>query len=135
MHLYHPALTVVTPFSKAIANLPNAAAKLLLRPSKRSHVTCLVAPHCLPIKFRIRFKVLLTTYRALPGQSPADITDLLHPYVTSRSVWSSDQSLLVVPPSRLKTKTDHAFEFEAPKFYNSLQLDLRSVDTVCTFKK
>ena len=76
----------------------NAAAKLLTRSSKRSHVTPIViALHWLPIKFRIQFKVLEITYRALNGQAPAYIRDLLQPCVTSRSLSSSDQGLLVVP--------------------------------------
>ena len=114
----------------------NAAARLLTRSPKRSHVTpILIALHWLPIKFRIQFKVLVVTYRALHGQAPTYIRDLLQPYLTSRSLRSSDQGLLVVPRSRLKTKGDCAFEVVAPKLWNSLPLNLRSVDTVDTFKK
>ena len=66
---------------------------------------------------------------------PAYIRDVLQPYVTSKSLRSSDQGLLVIPPSRRKTKGDCAFEIVAPKRWNSLPLDLRSVDTVDPFKK
>ncbi len=95
----------------------------------------LISLHLLPIKFRIQFKVLVITFRALHGQAPAYIRDLLQPHTASRSVTSPDQGLLVVPRSRLKTKGDCAFEVVAPKLWNSLPLDLKSVDTVDTLKK
>ena len=64
----------------------NPAARLLTRFSRMTHITPILSSlHWLPIKFRIHFKVLVFTYRA---------SDLLHPYITSRS---SDQGLLVVP--------------------------------------
>ncbi len=101
----------------------NAAAKLLTRSSKRSHVTPnLISLHWLPIKFWIQFKVLVITYRALHGQVPAYIKDLL-PFITGRSPRSSDQVLFLVPPSRLKPKGDRAFEFVAPKLWNTLPLE------------
>ncbi len=88
--------------------------------------------HWLPIKFRIRFKVLVFTYRALHGQAPAHISDLLHPYFTSWSLKSSDQGLLVVPRARLKTKGDRAFEVVAPTLWSALPLVRRSA---VAFKK
>ncbi|KAF7653684.1 hypothetical protein LDENG_00079710, partial [Lucifuga dentata] len=42
---------------------------------------------------------------------------------------------LTVPRSRLQTKGDFASEVVAPKFWNSLPFELRSVDTVDTFQK
>lgn len=55
-----------------------------------------VHPSWLPIKFRVHFKVLVLTYRALHCQAPGYISDLLHLYITSISFRSSDQSLLIV---------------------------------------
>ncbi|KAF7662209.1 hypothetical protein LDENG_00242460, partial [Lucifuga dentata] len=43
--------------------------------------------------------------------------------------------LLAVPCSRLKTKGDRTLEVLAPKLWNSLPLNLRSVDCLDTFKK
>ncbi len=48
------------------------------------------------------------------------ISNLLHPYITSRSLRSSDQGLLVVPRAQLKTKGDLAFEVVAPTMWNTL---------------
>ena len=114
----------------------HAAARLLTRSKKSCHITPILASlHWLPIKFRIQFKVLVITYRALHGQAPAYICDLLRPYSPSRSLRSSDQGLLVVPRARLKTKGDRAFQTVAPKLWNALPLDLRSAVSVEAFKK
>ncbi len=49
----------------------NAAARLLTRSSKTTHITSiLLSLHWLPIKFRIHFKLLVLTFRALHGQAP-----------------------------------------------------------------
>ena len=53
----------------------------------------------------------------------------------SRSLRSTDQKLLAVPKSRLKTYGDRAFSVAAPKLWNELPLDLRSLDTINLFKK
>ena len=48
---------------------------------------------------------------------------------------STDQKLLAVPKSRLKTYGDRAFSVAAPKLWNELPLNLRSLDTINLFKK
>ena len=52
----------------------------------------------------------------------------------SRSLRSTDQKLLAVPKSRLKTYGDRAFSVAAPKLWNELPLNLRSLDTINLFK-
>ena len=56
------------------------------------------------------------------GQAPVYISDLLHPYITSRSLRSSQQSLLVVPT----TGGARAFEVVAPTLRNALPIDICS---------
>ena len=53
----------------------------------------------------------------LPGLAPEYTSDLLHPYITSRSLRSSDEGKLAVPRTRLKTKGDCAFEVVAPTLF------------------
>nr|XP_054606508.1 uncharacterized protein LOC129166913 [Nothobranchius furzeri] len=75
----------------------NACARLLTKSSKHTHITpLLLQPHWLPVNFRAHFKILVLVFRALHGQAPSYIGDLLSPYTSSRSLRSSDQSLLVV---------------------------------------
>ena len=89
----------------------------------------------LPVHFRILFKVLLLVYKALNGMAPLYITELLSYRTCSRTLRSTDQKLLAVPKSRLKTYGDRAFSVAAPKLWNELPLDLRSLDTINLFKK
>ncbi len=79
--------------------------------------------HGLCDKFRVHFKILPLTYRAPHSQAPAYISELLHPHITSGSLRSSDQGLLVVPRTRLKTEGE--FEAVAPALRNHLPKDLR----------
>ena len=114
----------------------NSAARLLTRSSRMSHITpVLHSLHWLPINYRIKFKVLVLTYKALHGQAPAYISDLLHSYTTNRPLRSSNQGLLVVPRTRLKTRGDRSFEAVAPNLWNALPIALRSAVSVEAFKK
>lgn len=84
----------------------NPAVRLLTRSNRKTRITSILPSlHWLPIQLRIHFKVLVFTYRALHGQAPVYISDLLHPYITSRSLRSSEQSLLVVPHSQLNIQS------------------------------
>uniref|UniRef100_A0A3P9CSH2 Reverse transcriptase domain-containing protein n=1 Tax=Maylandia zebra TaxID=106582 RepID=A0A3P9CSH2_9CICH len=65
--------------------IQNAAARLLTRSSKRAHITpILCSLHWLPIDFRIHFKIIVLTYRALNGQAPDYLSKLLTKYTTAR---------------------------------------------------
>ena len=76
---------------------------LLTRHNKRSHITQILSSlHWLPIKFRVHFKILVLTFRALNGQTPQYITDLLLPYTPNRALRSSDQKLIVSPQNPLQ---------------------------------
>ncbi len=114
----------------------NAAARLLTRTSKRAHITPVLADlHWLPVHFRIHFKILVLTFRALHGQAPAYISELLEFYNPSRSLRSSGQCLLVTPYTRFKTRGDRAFQAVAPRLWNALPLPLRTLTSVESFKK
>lgn len=65
----------------------NSAARLLTRTNRRQHITpILKSLHWLPIKYRIDFKIHILTFRALHGQVPPYISDLIQPY-SSAAVW------------------------------------------------
>ena len=64
----------------------NAAARVIKRRSKRSHITpTLKKLHWLPVLYRIKFKVLLITYKALNGSAPQYIYNLLPEFRNIRS--------------------------------------------------
>ena len=78
--------------------LQNAAARLVTRAPRRCHTSQILQDlHWLTVENRIKFKLLLLTYKALNDSSPSYITDLLSPYVPARNLRSSERNLLQVP--------------------------------------
>ena len=115
--------------------IQNAAARLLTRSSRRCHITpVLAALHWLPIAYRVHFKVLVLTYRALHGQAPAYIADLVKWYEPGRTLRSSNQGLLDTPATNFVTRGDRAFKAAAPGLWNALPPDLRAAASVGIFK-
>ncbi|KAF7641862.1 hypothetical protein LDENG_00270130 [Lucifuga dentata] len=102
-------------------------AGVLTRTKGREHITL----SWLPVHFRIRFKILLITFKAPHGQAPSYISALL----TARPLRSADQTLLHVPQSRFKTKGGREFSVIAPTLWNQFPLNIRSVESVQHFKK
>lgn len=106
---------------------------LLFKSSKHTHVTPLLFQrHWLLVNFKVHFKILVLVLRALHGQAPSYNGDLLSPNTPSRSLRSSDQSLVV--HNSLKTKSDRSLLLWPPNS-GTLLLSLRSVDSVVYFKK
>ncbi|XP_054842011.1 uncharacterized protein LOC129334090 [Eublepharis macularius] len=63
----------------------NAAAQVLTGISYQSHITPVLRQlHWLPVEFRIMFKVLVLTFKALSGLGPAYLRDRLSLYVPRR---------------------------------------------------
>ena len=113
----------------------NAAARLISGTRRSEHITpTLAALHWLPVTFRIDFKVLLLTFKALNGLAPQYLSDLLKPHKPVRPLRSSDMALLDLPWSNRVTKGDRAFAVRAPTLWNSLPVDLRFTSSLTVFK-
>lgn len=131
--------SIFTCFNKRVLNrlqiVQNSAARLLNGTSRRSHITpVLCSLHWLPIKYRIDLNILVPTYRALHGNAPEYILDLLTPYGSLRALRSSGQNLLVVPKTHFKTQGDLSFQSVAPRLCNAFPLSLRVADSADSFK-
>ncbi len=108
----------------------NAAAIVLTRSRKYDHITpILQSLRWLPIKFRIRYKIVLLTYKALNDLAPAYLTNLLSRYNPTLSLRSQNSGLLVVPRIAKSTKGGRIFSYLAPKLWNSLLDDVPGSDT------
>lgn len=77
--------------------------------------------------------MLVILFRALSDQALVNVGDLPQPFVTSRCLRSSDQSLLAVPHSRLKTRRDCAFELAAPLLKSS-PIEFKICESMEAFK-
>ena len=92
--------------------------------------------HWLPVKFRIEFKILLLTYKALHGMGPVYIKEMLKLYVPTKScLRSSKQFLLCVPKSRLVSCGDRSFSIVAPRLWNDLPYEIKCAQSVDSFKQ
>ena len=63
----------------------------------------------LPVKARADFKVLLITCKALHGLAPTYLSDLVLPYIPTRTLRSQDAGLLIVPRISKQTAGGRAF--------------------------
>ena len=80
---------------KKLQSVQNAAARLITCSRKYDHITPILKElHWLPISERIKFKIMLLTFKALHQQSPVYIQDLLTYYQPSRILRSSHLFLL-----------------------------------------
>ncbi|KAF7642404.1 hypothetical protein LDENG_00258380 [Lucifuga dentata] len=70
--------------------------------------------HWLPVSSRNDFSILLLVVKALHSQAPIYICDLLALYEPDCCLKSSGRNLLIVPESRLVTKSDRASAVEFP---------------------
>uniref|UniRef100_A0A3Q3R4Q7 Reverse transcriptase domain-containing protein n=1 Tax=Monopterus albus TaxID=43700 RepID=A0A3Q3R4Q7_MONAL len=120
---------------KSLQLIQNAAARVLTGTSKRDHISPILASlHWLPVKFRIEFKILLLTYKALNDKAPSYLKDLVEPYHPNRALRSQSAGLLVVPRVHRSRMGGRAFSYQAPLLWNQLPVSVREADTLSTFK-
>jgi len=120
---------------KRLQRVQNIACRVVSRAPQAAHVTPLLDElHWLPVAQRIRFKVLLLTYRALHSLAPSYLCELVTPYTPGRSLRSADKLLLAVPQVRLKSYGERCFEAAAAKEWNDLTPELRKSCTFSIFK-
>jgi len=115
--------------------IQNSAARVLTYTKKSSHITPILRRlHWLPVRFRINYKILLITFKALHGLAPPYISDLIHTYSPARTLRSSDTGLLRIPRHKLSSFGGRAFCTAAPTLWNSIPQDIRDLSTLHEFK-
>jgi len=103
----------------------NAATRLVYALRPRDHVTdATIELHRLPIRARIHFKLCLLVHRALNGQSPNYVSDLL----LATRPQSADNNALLVPRTSSKFG-ERAFSVAGPAAWNSLPTDIRTTNS------
>ena len=119
---------------KRMQRVQNAASRVIAKAGRRDHISpILFKLHWLPVEFRIKYKILLLTYRALHGLAPTYITELLVPYTPPRTLRSRTEQLLVVQKYRLKNFGARSFETAA--LWNSLESQIRLQKTLTSFRR
>jgi len=122
-----------------LQRIQNACARLVCNSLKFCHITPLLKTlHWLPVRQRIAFKILLIVYKAMNGQAPSYISELisLKSNAHSHNLRSSnDKWLLKMPTSKTKvTLGDRAFSCAAPKMWNKLPLSIRKSQSIISLK-
>ena len=113
----------------------NAAARLVVKCLRSDHITPHLRDlHWLPVRSRIKYKILVTTYRALHNEAPAYISEMLTPYITPRTLRSTNTSLLTVPTTHTK-HGDRAFSCAAPRLWNELPISIKNCPSTSIFKQ
>ncbi|KAJ8022384.1 hypothetical protein HOLleu_37264 [Holothuria leucospilota] len=120
---------------KKLQKIQNSAARIVKRKKRHCNATPLLKElHWLPISARIKFKILLLTFRAQRLEQPVYISQLLAPYVPPRDLRSSDKAYLSLPNPRLKAYGYRCFAYSAPYLWNQLPDHIRFCTELSVFK-
>jgi len=112
----------------------NASARLISGTRKHDHITHVLKDlHWLPVKQRIKFKLLLTVYKCLNGSAPLYLRRRLN-LVNNPKLRSFNKNLLIVPQSKTKLYGDRRFSVAGPRYWNLLPVEIRLSSSIHIFK-
>ena len=115
--------------------LQNSAARLITGTRRREHISpVLFAQHWLPIRQRIKFKLLVLVYRCLHQLAPAYLSDIITPYTPARSLRSADINLITTNRYRLEGCGRRRFSVAGPFLWNKLPASVESANSLGAFK-
>ena len=121
---------------KQLQRIQNSAACLITQTKMRDHITpSLEALHWLPVNQRSKYKILLYTYKAINGQAPTYINELISWYEQSRPLRSASKSLLNIPRARTARFGDRCYTASAAKLWNDIPETLKDIKIISSFKK
>ena len=117
-----------------LQKIQNAAARMITLTPRRSHITpILKSLHWLPVSERIKFRCLLTVWKALHGQAPVYLSELLH-IRQGRTRRLQSQLTLDDAITNLRTGGDRTFSKMACSLWNNLPDDITTADSITSFK-
>ena len=125
--------------TRKLQRVMNASARLIYHAPKFCHITPLLAElHWLPVRSRIRYKILLITFKILHGlSSPKYLSDLISIQQPSAyNLRRNDNGRLLERPSAKTKKTmgDRAFQIAAPFLWNKLPRSARKATNLESVK-
>ena len=115
--------------------IQNFAARILVNCRLRDRISPILSQlHWLPVSFRIQFKTLLFSFKALNGLAPPYISNAIAPLQSCRNLRSNYTFSLAVPRSHSVSFGDRAFSIFASRLWNSLPADIRTASSLTSFK-
>ena len=119
-----------------LQRIQNAAARTILGYRKYDRISKgLFKLHWLPIRYRIKFKIAMITYKVLTTNHPQYLRDLLVLQTNTRTLRSCSEYVLKVPKTKLKTAGDRSFSVAAPKIWNDLPSHVKKAASLTLFNK
>lgn len=119
-----------------LQRLQNTSARLITGSKRLNHITPVLKElHWLPVEYRIKFKILLLTFKIINGYSPCYLSSLINRSNPNRIHRSAYQYLLQIPLVKTSTYGQRAFSYSAPKLWNSLPVHIKNSKSITTFKK
>ena len=121
-----------------IQRVQNAAARVIFTKSKYCHITPLLKElQGLPVTYRIQFKVILITFKALRDMAPSHISSLVHVRQNTKYSLRSNNAILLTPPLKKSAATmgNRSFTMKAPKLWNLLPSEIRNIHKLDKFKQ
>ena len=117
-----------------LQRVQNAAARILSKTSKYTHITPVLKElHWFPVVERIKFKILLLTWKIVNGCAPPYFDEVISEYVPTRNLRSLGTRLLT--PRRVNCSSgEKAFACSAPTLWNALPLTIRNAKSIESFK-
>ena len=120
---------------KKLQHIQNSAARLVTLKKSSDHITPILRSlHWLPIADRIKYKVLLLTFKCLHSSAPTYLQDLVVQYTPSRRLRSSSKLLLSSPPVSTKYYGHRSFQYSAAYLWNNLPAKVKEARTLTNFK-
>ena len=120
-----------------LQRIQNAAARLILRQRKFEHITpTLIELHWLPVTYRIKFTILVLTFKCLNCMAPQYLKELIERKTKSSFNLRSDniKHILCIPKTKLVFGGDRAFSVAGQKEWNTLPVYIQEVGTLDIFK-
>ena len=119
-----------------LQRIQNSSARLVKRTPVRQPISPILQElHWLPVKQRIKYKILLLTFQCLSGTAPSYLQELIRLYTPARNLRSSSKSILISPSVKTHFYGGRSFQSAAADLWNNLPESVKSVNTTEIFKR
>jgi len=119
---------------QTLQRVQNNAARIVLQAPRQCHANPLLRQlHWLPVRYRIKYKLVVMTYKIHSTCLPAHLSHHINPRETTQTLRSSDTLLLTIPFTRTEL-AKRAIRCAAPSVWNSLPSFITKSGSLTTFK-
>ena len=120
---------------RKLQRVQNHAARIVTLTAKYVHISPVLKElHWLPVIFRIRYKILLLTFKCIHGLAPSYLSGLITVYKPARELRSQNKVTLRRSNFTNNSYGYRAFQTCAPQLWNELPDDIQICDNVNSFK-